>query len=340
MNTPVSLSVVIIARNEEENIARAIESVLYGVRKWVPAQILLVDSASTDKTVEIASNYPIDIVRLKASWFLSASAGRYIGMHNTWGDLLLYMDGDMELVDGWLDKAIPFISHHPESAGIAGYRQDIDLQNEYTEKQNQVHDKEPVEVKHFGGAALYRRSALEKIGGFNPYLISEEEPELCMRLRYSGYKLIRIPYLMCRNYTLPVKSWKYFLQRFRTNLWLGHGQVPRYHLKTGMLWMNILERGTYMVYLIGMFISILGLGVSVFFKDILFLAVWVLIVVTFFITYAVKKRSLRNAWLSVVHQSFVAYGALRGFLMAPKPPAEYPLDVEIIQLRGVMFDAK
>jgi glycosyltransferase involved in cell wall biosynthesis len=331
------LSIVIIARNEAENIARAIESALRASEHYPQTEILLVDSASTDATVEIARQYPINIVRLNPAWFLSAAAGRYIGMHYTRGSMILYMDGDMELVAGWLEQAVPFLGEHSELAGVAGYRHDI-----YIQDGKIIHEQDcgcysqgcPVEAPYFAGSALYRRSALEQVRGFNPFIISDEEPELCMRLRHAGYKLMYLPYLMCVNYTLPVKSWDYFMRRFRTNLWLGHGQVPRYHLKTGLLWMYLKERGTWVVYLMGVLISVAIILLTALSGNIVFLEAWLLIVAAFLGVYWVKKRSLRETWLSVAHQSFAAYGAVRGFLMTPRPLEEYPTEAEIVQLSG------
>ena len=75
MNAGTSLSIVIIARNEARNIARAIESVLRAVENWPDTEILLVDSASTDETVEIARRYPINIVRLHPPSFFPYPLG-------------------------------------------------------------------------------------------------------------------------------------------------------------------------------------------------------------------------------------------------------------------------
>ena len=330
------LSVVLIARNEAANIARAIESVLRAVDHWPQAEILLVDSASTDETVDIASQYPISIVRLDPTWFLSAAAGRYVGMHHTRGSSIMYMDGDMELAPGWLDQAVPFLLGHPELAGVTGYRRDVyvrDGQTVWEQDYGRNSQECPIEVRYFAGAALYRRSSLEQVGGFNPYFISDEEPELCMRLRHAGHKLMRLPHLMCINYTLPVKSWKYFVRRFHTNLWLGHGQVPRYHLGSELFWTYLKERGTYVVYLIGVLLSVVALLLSLFSGNFAFLGAWMLAVVVFLVAFVIKKRSLRAAWLSLLHQTFAAYGAVRGFLMKPRSPEEYPTDAEIVQTR-------
>jgi glycosyltransferase involved in cell wall biosynthesis len=334
-NTIPDLSIVIIARNEAENIARAIESVLRGVEHWPQTEILLVDSASMDGTVEIARQYPINIVRLDPAWFLSASAGRYIGMRYSRGDLIMYMDGDMELAPEWLDQAVPFILEHPELGGVTGYRRDIHVRDgQIVGEQDQGRDPQgrSVQVRHFGGAAIYRRSPLEQVGGFNPYIISGEEPELCMRMRHAGYKLMRLPYLICKNYTLPMNSWKYCVRRFQTNMWSGAGQVLRYHLKTGLFWRVLRERGSYVPVFASVLISTASLLLAVVFKNVWILAPWAFMTCLTLGVYGIKKRSLRKALMSIVLRGFIAYGIVRGFLMAPKLPTDYPTDAEIVQV--------
>lgn len=51
-----TLSVIIITKNEEKNIERTLQSLL-----WVD-EIIIVDSFSTDKTKEIASKYPLNFI--------------------------------------------------------------------------------------------------------------------------------------------------------------------------------------------------------------------------------------------------------------------------------------
>jgi glycosyltransferase involved in cell wall biosynthesis len=335
VNTLSDLSIVIIARNEAKIIARAIEAVLRGVEHWPQTEILLVDSASTDGTAEIARQYPINIVRLDPAWFLSAAAGRYIGMHYTRGDLIMYIDGDRELAPGWLAQAVPFILEHPELGGVTGYRRDIHVRDgQIVGEQEQGRDPQgrPVQVQHLGSVALYRRSALEQVGGFNPYIISDEEPELCLRLRHAGYKLLRLPYLTCKNYTLPINSWEYCVRRFRKNMWSGYGQVLRYHLKTGLFWRVLRERGTYIPVFAGVLISIVSVLLAVFFRNVWMLILWVFIIGLTLGAYGIKKRSLRRVLMSIVVRSFSAYGVVRGFLMTPKSPTDYPTKAEIVQV--------
>ena len=62
-----TLSVVIIARNEEAYIAQCVEAVLVATASLQACDIVLVDSHSDDRTVAIASTYPIRIVCLSGA---------------------------------------------------------------------------------------------------------------------------------------------------------------------------------------------------------------------------------------------------------------------------------
>jgi glycosyltransferase involved in cell wall biosynthesis len=337
LNTLPDLSVVIIARNEAKNIARAIESVLRAVAHWPQTEILLVDSASTDETVEIARRYPINIVRLDPCWFLSVAAGRHIGMVFTRGELVLHMDGDMELDPEWVDRSVTYALEHPEVAAIGGYWHNVYMKDgQIVGEEDQCRDphNRVLEAKYVGGASLYRRAAIQKMGGFQPFIRGEEDVILCVGLRRAGYKVVRLPYLMSRHYCIPPQSLAGNLRRLRLGFVLGYGLVLRTYWGTGLFWMYLKERGAYtMVYFTGVLISFVALLLTLFSKNMVFLGSWMLIVAAVILVFAIKKRSLRKALLSCIIQTWVAYGVVRGFLMPPRSSAEYPMDAEIVQVR-------
>ena len=87
----VKVGVVIIAKNEEKFIAKTIESLLKQDLK--PYRIVLVDDGSTDKTSEIASKYPIEIVkREKRKEFLQGKKE----LTHTINDGLKKFDNDLD----------------------------------------------------------------------------------------------------------------------------------------------------------------------------------------------------------------------------------------------------
>ena len=112
------LSVVVITKNQAWNISRLLRSVEQAVRDLRSWEIILADSASTDGTAEIAMNFAaVQVVHLRSDQRLTPAAGRYVGFHHTEGDLVLYMDGDTELVPGWLRSAITVLQQNPNIAG-------------------------------------------------------------------------------------------------------------------------------------------------------------------------------------------------------------------------------
>jgi GT2 family glycosyltransferase len=87
-----------------------------------------------------------------------------------------------------------------------------------------------------GGAALYRHSILEQVGTFNPYLCSDEEPELGLRIRQAGYRLLELDYPIVRHYNVAPVAFSTVLSRRRRNFLLGISQGARYYLRSKLLW--------------------------------------------------------------------------------------------------------
>jgi len=92
----VTLSVVIITYNEEANIGRALESVraLVGDGK---GEIIVVDSGSTDRTVEIAKSYG---ARVFIEEWKGYAGQKNSGIDKAEGEWILSLDADEELESG------------------------------------------------------------------------------------------------------------------------------------------------------------------------------------------------------------------------------------------------
>src|SRR5690606_14238216 len=90
------LTVAVICKNEAANIGRCLDSV-FASTTGIAAEVIVVDSCSTDSTVEIACKYPITIIQLGCDWPHSPAAGRFTAVNHAAGQYLLLIDGDMEL---------------------------------------------------------------------------------------------------------------------------------------------------------------------------------------------------------------------------------------------------
>ena len=192
------LSVVIISRNEEGTIERCIDSVLQETDQ--AAEIVLVDSASADRTVAIAEKFPITIVQLDETSLLSPSAGRYVGTSFCSDELIFYIDGDMVVYPGWIHEARKSF----RDPGLGGYAGKLYWVFPGEELHMRSPDRLPVgSLECLGGAAVYRTSALEKCGTFNPFLLGEEERELGYRIRAAGHTLVRTDFPMAYHLAKP-----------------------------------------------------------------------------------------------------------------------------------------
>ncbi|MDR2621484.1 MAG: glycosyltransferase [Dysgonamonadaceae bacterium] len=85
----MKISVVIPCYNGEKYIAQCIENLLCQTHKDL--EIIVVNDGSTDKTVEIARNYPITFISQEKR---GVSAARNAGLSAAKGDLLHFMDVD------------------------------------------------------------------------------------------------------------------------------------------------------------------------------------------------------------------------------------------------------
>ncbi len=115
----LKVSVIITTLNEEVNIEECIESVL-----WAD-EILLVDSHSTDMTVEHAQRYPIRI--LQREYFGSAAQKNWAldWVENDW---VLILDADERVTEGLACEILTKLQNGPKHNGYAIRRRNIVLE--------------------------------------------------------------------------------------------------------------------------------------------------------------------------------------------------------------------
>lgn len=99
------ISVVIIAKNEE----KMIEDCLKSIGNWAN-EIVVVDSGSTDKTLDICKKYKCLIFKTSKAGF---SSWRNLGKEKSSFDWIFYLDADERMTDG-LKKEITDIINNPE----------------------------------------------------------------------------------------------------------------------------------------------------------------------------------------------------------------------------------
>lgn len=95
------LSVVVLTKNEEKNIAACLDSV-----RWAD-EIIVIDDNSTDKTIEIAKKYTGNVII--HSLINNFSEQRNLGLDRATGDWILQMDADERVTRELKDKIMAIL---------------------------------------------------------------------------------------------------------------------------------------------------------------------------------------------------------------------------------------
>lgn len=186
------ISIIIPARDEEKLIGSAIAQFK---NLSMPHEVIVSDDGSKDRTAEIA-RVLADIVLTYEGEKHVISRARNAGARASKGDILVFADTDAHLPDPerYLRHALTRFEKEPDLLGIATpqrVRPEIELfgdkfvfilDNFFTRTFNNV-------LHHGAGCGklmFVRRSAFEKVNGFNENLIFREDADLMKRISKIG----------------------------------------------------------------------------------------------------------------------------------------------------------
>jgi len=187
------LGAVVIGRNEGERLRRCLESLRGTVRRLV-----YVDSGSRDGSVALASKMGFDVVELDTARPFTAARARNAGLEKLrFADpsleLVQFVDGDCEVAATWIGAAKAAMAADPGVAVVCGRRRERHPQASIYNRLCDIEwNTPPGSTDACGGDALMRIAPLVEVGGFDGGLIAGEEPELCLRLRRRGHRILRI----------------------------------------------------------------------------------------------------------------------------------------------------
>ena len=334
---PVTLSIVIKALNEEKNIERAVRSALVALDALgKPGEVILADSLSSDRTVDVAAKFPIRIVQLVAPMDRSCGAGAQLGYQIALGEFIYILDGDMEICPEFLPAALAELHADPALAGVAGLVEEMHLENFAFKNRSQrtgtTQADHRLDSLDMGG--LYRRDAVAPTGYLTDRnLHAFEEFDLGARLRVAGWRLCRLATPSVRHFGHTDDSITLLLRRWRSGYALGHGELLRAAIGRPQFWF-VLTRLRVFKLQFGM-LAAWGLAL-------LLASVWnlgwlgfVAILVTGYalaiIAMALRKRSFRGALFSLVSWHVGLAGLVRGFCRLRRTDPEKPMLFRVLQ---------
>lgn len=230
-----NIGVVIIGRNEGDRLVRCLKALTTQSN-----QLVYVDSASTDNSVNMARGLGVEIVMLDMAIPFTAARARNEGFHRMrelypHTDYVQFIDGDCEISADWLNNAVIFLAAHPDVAVVCGRRQERFPERTVYNMLCDIEWDTPLgESKACGGDALMRVSAFENVQGFRTNLIAGEEPELCVRLRAAGWKIWRLDQKMTFHDAALTRFGQWWIRALRCGYAYAegahlHGVPPEMH---------------------------------------------------------------------------------------------------------------
>jgi glycosyltransferase involved in cell wall biosynthesis len=191
------------------------------------------------------------------------SVARNLGVQETSADILVFVDADVELGEGALDRLRAAFDEDTSLAAAFGSYDDAPGEDGVVSAfrnllHHHVHQDAAGEATTFWtGLGAVRRSAFEAVGGFDPGLRYLEDVDFGMRLAANGYRIVLRPEIQGKH----LKEWSLW-QMVRTDF-IGRG-IPwvelllRHRHSTGTLNLGWRHRLSALAATIGLFALIGG----------------------------------------------------------------------------------
>ena len=225
----MTVSVIIKTLNEEKRIAATIESALAAL-EGKGGEVIVADSGSSDRTVEIASQYPVVIAQIAPPALPSCGIGPQLGFQYSRCDHICLIDGDMLLDAAFLDAALKLLADNPSLGGVTGHVEEMHVSNlEFARRvRRNAPENRTGPIDRMNGGGLYRRSAIVAVGYLSDRnLHGYEEFELGIRLRSAGWGLYRLDRRFVQHFGHTVNSYRLLVRRWKSKYLYGIGELLR-----------------------------------------------------------------------------------------------------------------
>jgi glycosyltransferase involved in cell wall biosynthesis len=325
---PPRVSVIIKALNEERHVRASIESALAAVAT-VGGEVILADSGSTDRTVEIAREYPVTVVQLRHPHERRCGIGPQLGYQLARGEFVYILDGDMELDRDFLPEALAAMQADSRLAGIGGLvEEQSDASYQFRGRKRRARERQASVCEWLDMGGLYRVEALRDVGYFsNRNLHAYEEMELGLRLCAAGWTLRRLATRGVVHHGRTEGNWPLLVRRWRSRYLDGAGELIRASLGRPYFYRAVQTQRHLVVGLliwVGLLAGLVALPVTP----------WPLLGLIAFTVALVALRahgagSLADACFGQVVWQVTALAMLRGLLARPRNPRD-PVDYVLL----------
>lgn len=223
------VSLVVPGRNCASTIRQCLDAVVPLLERTPLREIIFVDDGSTDDTAKIVHDFPVTYV---AGTGRGPGAARNAGWRAARHPLIWFVDSDCVAEANALELLLPHFDE-PQVGGVSGsygiMNPDSLLACLIHEEIIERHRSMPLKVDFLATFnVLYRREALERVGGLDERYLKAQDAELSFRVTAAGYDLRFVLDSRVRHYH-PTR----WLRYLRTQRQQGYWRV----------WLHLSHRG-------------------------------------------------------------------------------------------------
>lgn len=219
------VSVIMPNYNHADSLRRTIAAVR--AQTVPPHEILFIDDCSTDDSVAVAQAAGVAVASTPVN--SGPAAARNLGARLASGDVLLFLDSDVELAPTVIERATALLDARPETGAVCGMLDDVPLERDSLLQECrclQAHywriSSEGVVSFLFSAVCAMRADVFAEVGPFDERLRETEEVEYGQRLS-TRYEVLLTSALSGRHRDEP-RLWPLLRKVFhRTRL-----RVPLY----------------------------------------------------------------------------------------------------------------
>ncbi len=187
----VRVSVIVPLHNSPGEAAECLAAI--GAPRWPELEVIAVDDGSTDGTPAVAQAAGAHVVRLERN--SGPAVARNAGARVACGEILLFVDQDVVVAPGVVERVGRTLEQRPELAALFGsydaaprapgiVSQFRNLLHHYVHQQG-----DPEASTFWAGCGAVRREVFQNLGGFDPSQVLEDV-ELGYRLRRHGHRIL------------------------------------------------------------------------------------------------------------------------------------------------------
>jgi len=196
------VTAAICCYNAEQHIYSAVNSLIKQTKQ--PDEILFIDDGSSDDSVKNIQGLPVKIIKHEANKGLAVA--RNTALDNANYEIIVFIDSDTVAHEDMIEKMLSYYDSD-DVFGVGGQGIEVNIKNIFDKwRKYNAHQSCGESVMKDAGmipglCCSFRKSALEKVGGFDEFFArNAEDHDISIRLRKAGGRLVYSPDIKVDHY--------------------------------------------------------------------------------------------------------------------------------------------